>query len=172
MFCVGCRAGVLKYQHPLMEKYNIKYLADGGNLSEGAFHKLGFLGVEQTNDVSIFIRTKYNIAESSRDDTKLKLLSAILKEILRNPYFLNPSLLIESMKEYREISRKTPKDMTIFKPLIYEKYDEDKVIILTLQLSTTLLNLRILSLRRYITRLICGIITSSPKKPCRKPLLN
>ena len=128
MFCVGCRAGILKYQHPLMKKYNINYLADGGNLSEATSHKLGFLGLN-AKDTTIFIRTKDNAMESSRVDTKkFPFLSAILRETFRDPYFLNPLIFIESIKEFREISRKFPKGKTVFKPLIYEKYDEDKVI--------------------------------------------
>ena len=127
MICIGCKAGILKYQHPLMKKYNIKYLADGGNLSENSYHKLGFLGLN-TNDATIFIRTKDDTTESSRADTKFPLISAILRETFRNPYFLNPLIFIEGIKEFREISRKFPKGKSVFKPFIYEKYDDDKVI--------------------------------------------
>ncbi len=128
MFCVGCRSGVLKYQHPLMKTYNINYLADGGNLSENTYHKLGFLGLKHTSDETIFTRSKDNTAESSRTDTKFPFLFAIAREIFKNPHFLDPLIFIESAKEFRQISRKFPNGKSVFKPLIYEKYDEDKVI--------------------------------------------
>ena len=58
MFCVGCRSGILKYQLPLMKKYNIDYLADGGSLNEDTYHKLSFLGIKDTNDDIMTIKDK------------------------------------------------------------------------------------------------------------------
>lgn len=128
MFCVGCRAGILKYQHPLMKRYNINYLADGGSLNEDTYHKLSFLGLKDTND-DIFIRTRdaTTLGEPSRAKM-FKLLFAVLKEAFRNPYFINPLIFVEGIKEFRLISSKFAKGKSFFKPLSYEKYDEDKVI--------------------------------------------
>lgn len=128
MFCVGCRAGILKYQIPLMKKYNIDYLADGGSLNEDTYHKLSFLGIKDTND-DIFIRTRD--ATTPGESSKVKmfgLLFAVLKETLMNPYFLNPLILVDSFNEFKIISSKFSKNKSIFKPLSYEKYNEDVVI--------------------------------------------
>lgn len=120
MFCIGCTTGIHKYSYSLMKKYDINYLADGGNFYESSYHKLGFLGFKNIEDVTI-----------SRESPRTKIfpfLYAILKEVIQNPHFLKPPLLIDDLKEFRMTFARFPQGKSKFKPHMYEKYDEDKQI--------------------------------------------
>ena len=113
MFCIGCKGGIRKYSYSLMKKYNIKYLASGGNFYENNPHKDGFLGLNNIEGVTRF--------------RKLPFLYGILKEVIRNPHFLNPLMFIADIEEYRLCFSRFAPGKLGFAPHMYEKYDEDKM---------------------------------------------
>jgi len=114
-FCIGCRGGVSKWIPKLLHKYDINYILDGTNNYENTSYKLGLFGIKEYT---------FNALKGRYDLLHLKLAWAILKEMFKNPYYINPYILIYGASDFiKGFGANTER----IHPFFYEKYNDSRI---------------------------------------------
>ncbi|MBN1324381.1 MAG: hypothetical protein JW986_10375 [Methanotrichaceae archaeon] len=114
--CIGCRGGVSGWIPKLLKKYNIKYILDGTNNYENTSYKLGLFGINEYT---------FNAFKGRYKPLHLKLAFAISKEIFKNPYYINPSVLFYGASDF---IKGFGANVERIHPFFYEKYNASEIV--------------------------------------------